>query len=40
MKLLKIIGVSLLAGYCYKKVKAKRAVVKPSKAEEAENSLA
>ncbi|WP_268877888.1 hypothetical protein [Acinetobacter rongchengensis] len=40
MKLLKIIGVSLLAGYCYKKVKAKRAEVKPNNTEEGENNLA
>ena len=40
MKLLKIIGAGLLAGYCYKKVKAKRAEAKSSKPVENENSLA
>ncbi|WP_267284012.1 hypothetical protein [Acinetobacter piscicola] len=40
MKVLKIIGASLLAGYCYKKVKAKRAQIKHNKSEVRENSLA
>ncbi|WP_264650118.1 hypothetical protein [Acinetobacter sp. P8-3-8] len=40
MKLLKIIGVGLIAGYCYKKVKAKKAEAKHSKSAESENSLA